>query len=80
MTPSERLQVAQTSDDLTTAVELMASVNVHQLPVMENSRFVGFVTRSDVLRLVQTRRDLGGTWRPDGRNKGVEVGHGTKGW
>jgi Zn-dependent protease/CBS domain-containing protein len=80
MTPSERLQVAQASDDLTKAVEIMASADVQQLPVMENGRFVGVLARSDVMRLVQIRREVGRTQRPEGRGRGVEVGHGTKGW
>jgi len=80
MTPSERLQIAQTSDDLTKAVELMTSADVHQLPVMENDRFIGFVTRSDVTRLVQIRRGMGESSRPNERDRRVEVGHGTKGW
>jgi Zn-dependent protease len=80
MTPSERLQIAQVSDDLTNAVDVMASADVHQLPVMEDGRFVGFITRSDVMRLVQIRREMGGPRRPGERDRRVEVGHGTKGW
>jgi Zn-dependent protease len=80
MTPSGRLQVAQVSDDLTNAVELMASADVQQLPVMEDGRFVGIVTRSDVMRLVQIRREMGGSLRPGERERRVEVGHGTRGW
>jgi CBS domain-containing protein len=80
MTPSERLQVAQASDDLAQAVEIMASADVQQLPVMDNGRFVGFLARSDVMRLVQIRREVGRTQRPEGRGRGIEVGHGTKGW
>jgi Zn-dependent protease/CBS domain-containing protein len=80
MTPSERLQIAESSDDLAKAVEVMASADVDQLPVMENGRFVGVLARSDLMRLVQIRRDVGRTQRPEGRGRGVEVGHGTKGW
>jgi CBS domain-containing protein len=38
----------------------MARENVNQLPVIEFGHFVGFVTRADVLRLMQVRTELGG--------------------
>ena len=38
----------------------MAKENVNQLPVLEFGRFVGFVTRADVMRLMQVRSELGG--------------------
>ena len=40
------------------AVELLAEHDVHQLPVMEGDRFVGFLTRSDVMRQLQLREAL----------------------
>ena len=43
------------------ALEIMARENVNQLPVMEFGRFIGFVTRADVLRLMQVRSELGGS-------------------
>jgi CBS domain-containing protein len=58
MTPWERLQVVQTSDDLAKAAELMTSLNLEQLPAMEEGHFAGFVTRSDITRLIQIRRQM----------------------
>ena len=79
MTPSERLQVAQASDDLARAVEVMASADVHELPVMEDGRLLGFVARSDVTRLLQIRKELGGTRELEHQDNDAEaVGHGTK--
>jgi Zn-dependent protease len=59
MTPSERLRTVAASDDLEKAAESMASADVHQLPVMEDGRFLGFVTRADIIRLIRVRSDLG---------------------
>jgi Zn-dependent protease len=58
MTPWERLQVVQTSDDLAKAAELMTSLDLEQLPAMEEGHFAGFVTRSDITRLIQIRRQM----------------------
>lgn len=60
MTPSEKLHAMDARDDIAAALEVMARENVNQLPVMESGRFVGFITRADVLRLVRVRSELGG--------------------
>ncbi|MBI2912486.1 MAG: site-2 protease family protein [Chloroflexi bacterium] len=60
MTPLEKLHVARPQDDLTQALDAMASHDVHQLPVLEGRLFLGFVTRADVLKLIQIRSELGG--------------------
>jgi Zn-dependent protease len=59
MTPKEQLHVVTPEDDLTQALEIMASNDIHQLPVIESHSFIGFVTRADVLRLIQIRSQLG---------------------
>jgi Zn-dependent protease/CBS domain-containing protein len=60
MTPRERLHTVVPEDDLTRALELMAQYEVHQLPVVDGQRnFLGFVTRADVLRLIQIRQEVG---------------------
>jgi len=60
MTPSDRLHQVDVREDITQAMEIMARENVHQLPAIEFGRFVGFITRADVLRLMQVRTELGG--------------------
>ena len=60
MTPREKLYTVAPHDDLTRALELMAQHEVHQLPVIDGERnYLGFVTRGDVLRLIQIRREVG---------------------
>ncbi|MEO6197612.1 MAG: site-2 protease family protein [Dehalococcoidia bacterium] len=62
MTPRERLHVVSPDDDLMLAMELMAQHDVHQLPVIGPQRaFEGFVTRADVLRLIQVRSEVAST-------------------
>lgn len=58
MTPRERLQTVTPDDDLSHALAIMAEHDVHQLPVIKERVFVGFVTRADVLGLVQIRGQL----------------------
>jgi Zn-dependent protease/CBS domain-containing protein len=60
MTPRENLHQMDVRDDVAQALEVMAKENVNQLPVIEFGRFVGFVTRADVMRLIQVRSELGG--------------------
>jgi Zn-dependent protease len=62
MTPRERLLTVAPEDEITTALQMMASHNVHQLPVIDRARtFIGFITRADVLQLINVRTELGGT-------------------
>jgi CBS domain-containing protein len=58
MTPREKLHITSPDADLAGVMEVMAANDVHQLPVVEGGRFVGFVTRADVLRLLQVRSEL----------------------
>lgn len=60
MTPREKLYQVDVNEDAGHALEVMARESIHQLPVTEFGRFLGFVTRADVLRLMQLRKDLGG--------------------
>jgi Zn-dependent protease/CBS domain-containing protein len=61
MTTRERLLIVSPDDSVTTALEMMATHNVHQLPVIDSSRtFIGFITRADVLRLISVRTELAG--------------------
>jgi Zn-dependent protease/CBS domain-containing protein len=61
MTPKERLHIVSPEDDITSALQMMAAENIHQLPVIDRDRnFVGFITRADVLRLINIRSELSG--------------------
>jgi CBS domain-containing protein len=40
-------------------MQIMAEADVNQVPVVEGRLLVGMVFRSDILRLIQVRRELG---------------------
>jgi CBS domain-containing protein len=60
MTPREQLYAVSSDDELVSALELMATHDVHQLPVIDGFNFQGFVTRADVIRRIQVRAELAG--------------------
>jgi CBS domain-containing protein len=36
----------------------MAEADVHQVPVVEGRRLLGIISRGDILRLIQVRREM----------------------
>lgn len=64
MTPRDKLHIVAPDDPLSAALEAMAEGDVNQLPVIDRERnFRGFVTRADVLRLIQVRSEFGDVQR-----------------
>ena len=59
MTPREQLQTVKPDDDLAVAIRILAEQDVNQLPVVEDSRLVGLLSRSNVMRFLQVREELG---------------------
>jgi Zn-dependent protease/CBS domain-containing protein len=47
------------SDDLSDAVDKLTGNDLDQVPVMDAGRFVGMLTRADVMRQLQLREELG---------------------
>jgi len=60
MTPCERLKCASPDEMAADALAKMSKQNVGRLPVQENGRLVGIVTRSDIMRAIQIKTELGG--------------------
>jgi Zn-dependent protease/CBS domain-containing protein len=58
MTPRDALLTISTDDPMSEAIKLMSARDIHQLPVMEGGRFIGFITRGDVLRVMGVRAEL----------------------
>jgi Zn-dependent protease/predicted transcriptional regulator len=59
------LRTVAPESDLATALELMATHSVHQLPVISDGRIVGMINRADILRMLQLRDQLHlGSLRP----------------
>jgi Zn-dependent protease/CBS domain-containing protein len=59
MTPREKLESVSPDADGGDILASLAAKNVHQVPVMDGDRVAGVICRSDVLRVLQLRSDLG---------------------
>ena len=58
MTRSPLLSVRQ-DDDLNNALKILAQNGLNQIPVTDDGRMVGLLSRADVIRYLQTRQELG---------------------
>lgn len=58
MTPREQLSVIRPDTPIAEALQIMASQDIHQVPVIETYDLLGFVTRTDVLRYIEFRANL----------------------
>jgi Zn-dependent protease/predicted transcriptional regulator len=58
MIPLTQLHAVKPASSLTDALEIMGREDVNQLPVMSNNQLAGIVSRSHILRLLQTRGEL----------------------
>ena len=59
MIPLDRLHVVSPQQNLNDVLPLMVGRDVNQLPVMENGRLVGVVSRDAIMRYLEVRRSLG---------------------
>jgi Zn-dependent protease/predicted transcriptional regulator len=58
MLPAARLRTVKPETSLKDALDVMATGDLNQLPVLANGRLRGMVSRSQVLQLFQTRAEL----------------------
>lgn len=58
MTPLEKLHTVAASDPAMQVLQTMAQFDVNQLPIIDRRLLVGMVSRGDVLRLIQIRREV----------------------
>jgi Zn-dependent protease/CBS domain-containing protein len=59
MIPGERLHTVTPQQKLTDVLPLMTGKDINQLPVVDNGKLVGVVTRDAVIRSLQVRQGLG---------------------
>ena len=52
------LVTVKPSDPLTTALEALGRGDYEQLPVVDDGRLVGMLSRGDILRQIQLREEL----------------------
>jgi CBS domain-containing protein len=58
MTKVDRLHAVSPDEDLRQVLQLMAQQDINQVPVVEDGHLLGMISRADILRLIQTRREL----------------------
>src|SRR5918996_4129511 len=58
MRPLQSLHTVAPQTPVTKALEVMGREDLNQLPVVRNGQFEGIISRSHILRLVQTRAEL----------------------
>jgi len=61
MTPAEQVPSLRPDDDATEALARMVTDDLGRMPVVENGRLVGIVSRRDILNLFKIKSDLGVT-------------------
>jgi Zn-dependent protease/predicted transcriptional regulator len=59
MIPRDKLHWAQSSESALDILERMQNEDVNQMPVVEDGRVVGLISRDTVLRVIQTRLQVG---------------------
>ena len=59
MTPLERLHTVSPQHSLSEVLPLMVGRDVNQVPVVEDGRLVGVLSREDIMRFLEIRRSLG---------------------
>jgi CBS domain-containing protein len=58
MTPVAELQRARLDEDVLSLLQRMDEVDVHQMPVTDDGRLVGLITREHLIRCTRTRLEL----------------------
>jgi CBS domain-containing protein len=58
MIPLERLHVVSPEQNLNDVLPLMTGRDVNQLPVVQNGRLVGILSRDAIMRYLEVRRSL----------------------
>ncbi len=59
MTPADRLKMVHPDAPLTEALQLLAGGDYNQLPVVDDGRVAGLLSRSDLMRYMSLRLELG---------------------
>jgi Zn-dependent protease len=59
MIPRERLHVVSPQQSLNDVLPLMAGRDINQLPVVQNERLIGVLSRDAIMRYLEIRRSLG---------------------
>jgi Zn-dependent protease len=58
MTPFDKLRTVSPEEDALRVLQMMGEADVNQVPVVQGRLFIGMVSRADILRLIQVRREV----------------------
>lgn len=58
MTPFDKLRTVSPEEDILRVLQMMGEADVNQVPVVQGRLFIGMVSRADILRLIQVRREI----------------------
>jgi CBS domain-containing protein len=58
MTPLEKLSTLNPDDDMSKALQILTESGYNQLPVIEEGRVSGLLTRSDIINFIQIHSDI----------------------
>jgi CBS domain-containing protein len=59
MTPMEKMKTVQPTDDLSKVLAIMTEGDVGQVPVVQNDKMVGLVSRERLLSFIDLQANLG---------------------
>jgi predicted transcriptional regulator len=59
MTPKDKLETVSPDDDGNKILNSMTAKDIHQVSVVEEGKVMGIICRSDILRYIQLRSELG---------------------
>lgn len=59
MIPASRLHVVSPQQSLSDVLPMMVNQDINQMPVVENGRLVGMISREAIVRYLEVRRNLG---------------------
>ena len=59
MTPVSKLRTVSATDDLSQVLAIMAAGDINQVPMMDGRLLKGLIHRSDVIRYIQMRQEIG---------------------
>jgi predicted transcriptional regulator len=64
MIPQEKLVAARMDEDLTEVLEKMGQADINQMPVLEDGKLLGMVTRANLLAFLRAHADRQGLAKP----------------
>jgi signal-transduction protein with cAMP-binding, CBS, and nucleotidyltransferase domain len=59
MTPRDKLEAVSLDSDGSDILNSLTTKEIHQVPVMDGDKVEGIICRTDILRFIQIRKDLG---------------------